>query len=326
MHRGLHQRRVEDGLRHPLGLGVVARLRHRNGEQLGRALAIARELAGQVQAHLRDRLLEGVCGHRPGRPGGKYDGGVRGRGVGIDAQRVERAVDDPPEHGVELAFRHLGIGADCGDHRRHVGLDHPDALGYADDTGIGARDVGLGGLGVRVGRHHRLGDGDGVRRGNRAGPAVIRHSLERGAQELHGIAPTDHPGRGDEHLPRVEPGDAGGELLQLAGIVEADLPRGDVRVLRDRHQRPARAAGKRLAAHPNRGPCEEALGEHGRGRGVLGVVRDDQRHVRSVLAQPRRRHEAAKTTGKIQVCVGLSGRGAGLGHGSIVNDRGGEGG
>ena len=38
------------------------------------------------------------------------------------------------KRGVELVRVDVGVGQQHGDHRRHVGLDHPDALGDADDA------------------------------------------------------------------------------------------------------------------------------------------------------------------------------------------------
>ncbi len=135
----------------------------------------------------------------PAAPLASHDGGVtRGR-VGVDADAVERAVDHPPEDADrDRRVPPRASVSTIGDHRGHVGLDHPHALREPDDTRGRAVDVGTGHLGVGVGRHDARG-----RRVGRVAGCVARDALDAGADALHRIPTSDHPGRGDEHVGRV---------------------------------------------------------------------------------------------------------------------------
>ncbi len=88
-----------------------------------------------------------------------------------------------------------GVGQQHGDHRRHVGLDHADALGHADDAGRSGTDRALGDLLDGVGGHdpaRRRGEVGAGRRGGHGGRA--------GEDPVHRVAPPDDAGRGDEDV------------------------------------------------------------------------------------------------------------------------------
>ena len=163
-HGGLHEARGDDVPGEHAGRRIISRARHRAGEELGRAFAVSGNGAAQVRS---DRVERGgkrveVCACRG-------DFGVARKAVGHDAQHVVRrrvAVDADHVEGVlnvgaHGLLKHLGrdrcVRGDEDEHRGHVRVNHPGALGdAADGDGFAAdvdRDRAV--LGHEVGRHDR---------------------------------------------------------------------------------------------------------------------------------------------------------------------------
>ena len=146
-------------------------------DQLGGALAVARELAGQVQADRTDGGSSRPTSTGPAGAVGEHRGGVGGGGVGVDRQRVEGPLDHPAEQGVQRAGGHGGVGEEERQHRRHVRLDHADALGDADDGGAPtgrARHLRDG-----VGGHDPPGGGQGIASPSSGGASGARPARTR---------------------------------------------------------------------------------------------------------------------------------------------------
>ena len=213
---------------------------------------------------------------------GEHHRHVAGGGVGVDADGVERAVHHPPEHGIQGGRISGRIGGDDGQHRRHVGLDHPHPLGdthHPSRTGAGGRHLGVG-----VGGH----DGGG-RRGGRtrliegiffAGP----EAMHVGADPIHRIANADHAGGGDYHLGGFTAHHPSGQFGHLRCVRIPHRAGGHVGVLRDDHHRPRPTIGDVGSAQRDAWPREPAPGEDPcRGRSRRG---GEEHHVLGPVLDP----------------------------------------
>ena len=154
----------------------------------------------------------------------------------------------------------LGVGQHEGEHRRHVGLDHADALGHADHASRRIRPRSPRRvLANGVGGHHPA-------RRRRAASVPVNGVGQRGqvgADPLHRVAPADHarwrrPARRSAAHPRRRP-------PRRRAPRRRPGPRGRWRRWRSstRPPRPAQAAvGHVLAAHRARWARRSGSGEH----------------------------------------------------------------
>ena len=230
------------------------------------AFAVAGDLLRQVERHVVQRKLEGGEFDRSSCSRGDDHRRVARRGVGVDAHAVEGPVDDATEAGVEVGGRDLRVGEQQRDVRRHVGLDHPDALGHPDHASSAARDRGLGHFGVGVGGHHPAGGSIGIvrRECGRQGGDACTHPLDR-------VATSDDTGRGDDHLGRLTSEPRRNRASDLECIGMAVGSGGDVGVLGDHHDGPGDAVGDVRTAERDARAGEAAPGEDsGRRRRDIG--------------------------------------------------------
>ncbi len=283
--RRLHERRVHDCFRDSLRLRVVAPAVDRHDEQLRRALTIAGDHAGERERHLVQPDFE-PSEVDWSRGSARHDcSGVARGGVGVDAHRIQRAIDDPPEHRVEIRRVHGGVGHEQCDQRRHVGLDHPDALGEADDRHVvhhRRRDL------CKCVRGHDA-EGRGLDLGQR------RRWIERRevhSHPVHWVATPDDTGGGDEHVVLAEVVRLGDTPDHLTRVFHALRPRGDVRVLRHHDVGLQCAVGDTCAAENDAWPCESTPREH-RG-GAAPAVRDDDDEVVGLILDADVRHVRAE--------------------------------
>ncbi len=252
------------------------------------ALAVAGDLLGQIERHLVQGRLERVERDRAGGPRRHDHRRITRRRVGVDAHAVERPIDHTPEGGVEVGRREFGIGEQQRDVRRHVGLDHADTLGHADDTGIAGRNGGLGELGHRVRGHHPAGRAIGV-----VGCQFARQCCDPGADPIDRIATTDDTRRRDDHVGGFAPEAGSDRTGDLERVVVALPTSRHVRVLGDHDHRPRRSIGDVGPAQRDAGSGEPTLGEHRSGGD--GHVGGDHHEVVGVVLDPDVCDVAAET-------------------------------
>ena len=122
---------------------------------------------GKIHHHPAQARVEGPCGGRTqigdrcglALPGRGKDQRVRGGGVAVDGDRVERLIDIARQHFLKRGRGDLRVGEDIDQHRRHIGRDHARTLGDPCDTDgtAVALDLGHRALGEGIGRHDRAG-------------------------------------------------------------------------------------------------------------------------------------------------------------------------
>ena len=146
VHGALHQRRAADGAGDGAGAGVIGRTLHPHLEQAGGALTVAGDRLGQVLRHRRQAGLQGIkeLGAQ-GLTGCKGQERVVGAGVAVHRDRIEGAIHRPAHHGAPHLGRHAGITAEVTQHRGHIGVNHPRALGHAADAHGAAAQISLQG-------------------------------------------------------------------------------------------------------------------------------------------------------------------------------------
>ncbi len=205
---------------------------------------------------------------------GEQQRGVVGRGRAVDVERVEGRVGRRLQRLLQDRTGHVGIGGEEGEHGRHVGGDHPAALGHpAEREGRAADDDFLG---LVIGRQDAAG---------RVMPALGRElprQVRDVAQDrLHRQRRADDPGRADHDV-------TVGDLQRFAGrrghqlrVLVAGLAGPGIGVARvDDHRRGlAAVGGERGAIELDRGSDELVLGEHPGARHRLQVLGREQRHV-----------------------------------------------
>jgi len=138
----------------------------------------------------------------------------------------------------------------------HVGLDHADALGDADDPRTRAAHASLGDLRAGVGGHDCAGDGSGV-----VGAGDRTERGETSTDLFHRILTTDHAGRGDHHVARVAFELRGDTCGNLASIAHSFFSGRHVGVLRQHDHAARRAVRDMFAAHDDTRTGETALCE-----------------------------------------------------------------
>ena len=196
----------------------------------------------------------------------------------IDRDAVEALVGAPAQQRLQRRRRHRRVGEDEGEHRRHVGRDHPGALGDAVDRDLDAAEDRRAGRELRecVRRHDRL---RGVGPGERVGPLVAIG--QHGVELLRVERLADDAGRGEEDLVgtavRDLRGDLGGEPRRLRAL----HPGEGVGVAGVHDERPRRADAEIAAAPVDRRRRAFRAREHAGDRGAL--IERDVEHVGPVL-------------------------------------------
>ena len=204
VHRRLHQRRVDDGLGDPLGLVVVAgAVDPRPRSAWWRPRRRGRSAGSAYSATSSERRLERVEVDRAGRAAGEDGGGVAGGRVGVDAHRVEGAVDHPAER-----WRRASSAATSASVKKKAssvamsGSIMPTPLAMPTIDAWPPSAVGDA-WPTRPWRRCRWSS-------SRWRPARRRSTVERAAASdaevlahpVHRVGPADHAGRGDEHVAR----------------------------------------------------------------------------------------------------------------------------
>src|SRR5690348_4842776 len=158
---------VGDGAGGTAGVGVSGGADHAHGHELLGALAVARHLAAQrtgdvAQGGLEDIRAGAIFTQRlvAGGAAGKEEGGVVGGHVAVHADHVEGVVHGALHDGLKEVRGDGGIGGEVAEHRRHVGVDHADALGRAAEADGLALNLEFDGdgLGAGVGGHDAAGE------------------------------------------------------------------------------------------------------------------------------------------------------------------------
>ena len=184
-----------------MGVGGTCGTGHLHLDELGRALAVLDHLLRQIQHHhmqCRREIAGGLGPHILQRRGlglarRRQDQRVRGRGVAVHRDRVERLIHLLRQHLLQVRGRNFRISEDIDEHRGHIRRDHARTLGNPGDMDQPAialhhctRTLGEG-----VGGH----DGAG-RSGNPTGFQLARHLTDHGGDARDRQRLADHPGRG----------------------------------------------------------------------------------------------------------------------------------
>ena len=158
------------------------------------ALAVGDDLERELQQH----RLEQALGQRlAGGPGRLQQHGVVGAHLAVDGDPLEGGVDGGAQRGVGVLDD--GVGLDEAEHRRHVRLDHPAALGLGGEghaAGAAACSAWASGRWSRIASEKAHAAGSARAPRGLADPAEHRLDRQRHA---------DHAGLGD------------GDRLRLAG-------------------------------------------------------------------------------------------------------------
>ena len=190
---GLDQRRVRDGVGGLLALLLAAPTIDTHGDELGCTFAVAHDGLRQALADVEHRLAQRMTVRRVEGRDRRVAGGLRGhqheavvgRGVAVDRDAVEALVGRLAHQLLQRRHGDHGVGGDEAQHGRHVGSDHPGALGDAGDGDGAATDRHLGGRGLG----HRVGGHDALRR---LGPArAVGRCRRRGIGQRCGQAGLD---------------------------------------------------------------------------------------------------------------------------------------
>ena len=189
-------------------------------EQLGGALAVGGDVPGQLGADVGQR--GGRSSRSPGpprragvaaQPVGQREHRVVGAHVVVDDDVVEARVHRAAQRPGEDRRRDGGVGADDGDHRRHLRGDHPRALGEAEDASPRAAEA--------------RATGDAIL----GWVSVVRIASAAGSQL----------GASDSHQPRQP----GGDLLTGSGTADDAGDAGEDRLGRHAEHRAERRAHAR---------------------------------------------------------------------------------
>ena len=233
VNRGLHERRIGDRPRRPLGLDVGRAAGHVDGDQLGRPFAAAHDpdrqrLADLARAPRRSRSnslavmvtplaplasanTQSLVEHSPSTVIALNVTSVDGRQRALQQRRLD-----------------LRVGRDDAQHGRHQRLDHPRALGDAADAEAcrpASSTSTAASFGKRIGRHDR------ARRGRAAVArrATVAAAAMPSVDRCRSSDDADHAGGRDQHLRRI---DAGGARRRVGHRFRASgSPSGPVQAL-----------------------------------------------------------------------------------------------
>ena len=281
----LDQVAAGDGFGGQAGVGVAARAVHLHGDEAGGALAVAGQHPGQAGADLMQGIVEGggvggtvVNDGIAGAPVGEGEESVVGAAVAVHGEHIESCVGDGLDGGLEEAGVNGGVGGGKGQHRCHIGVNHPGAFGHAADGdglagGRGERNRRFFGMGVRS--HHSAGQ---------FAAAVVgqRNLRYPGADEGHGQFHADDAGAAHQHVGGVQAQAVGGEAGHLRGVLVAlgaDAGIGDAGV---DNQGAGAAGGDPFPVQVNGGGADGRGGEHA-ANGARRVG-DEQRQIQLVRA------------------------------------------
>ena len=199
VHRRLDERRVDDRLRHPLGLGDDRGRRRRRPRSASRR-PHRRGRSASPATPQRRRAPPRARRHRPA-PAAPLASTTAVSLVDVSVSMLTQLnvrSTTRRNRSSSSALVDGGIRQQHGDHRRHVGLDHPDALGDADDPSRTAAD------------RRRRPPWAPCRSSSSPAPPP-RHRCRAGATarrrrrsriRCSGIAPPDHARRSDQHVRR----------------------------------------------------------------------------------------------------------------------------
>ena len=138
---------------------------HVDGDELGRALAVAGYALRQVRRDFTERRLERFVigavpgnGRMPGLAGRRNHEGIVGRGIAVNGDAVERHIGHFFHQSRQHRLRHRGVGCNKGQHGRHIWLQHADTLGHAGNRHFrpAYEHAARTGLGDSVRCHDRL--------------------------------------------------------------------------------------------------------------------------------------------------------------------------
>eukprot|EP00968_Pinguiococcus_pyrenoidosus_P022167 scaffold3051_cov236-Pinguiococcus_pyrenoidosus.AAC.6 len=252
--------------------GSLPATAHLNRGELTMARPSSRRCFGSSRSALRVLELLDVRGRRSYRLGGEADAHVGGGLVAVHGDAVEGLVHHLPQHAAKLVARYLQIREDEGEHRRHVGLNHPSSLGNAHHPGAVA-ELPTAELRVAVGGHDGLGHRE----------QLLALQGRRGIRELrlhrrHRQPPADHAGAAGQHqVPRRQAQGFCGRLADALGVGLA-VPRGaHVADLGVHHHRLDRLLRQAAPQHLHRRSWELARRGHG-GEGRRRPLQLQQRH------------------------------------------------
>ena len=298
---GLDQAAARDGARQIARCRAIGHPRDVDDQQLGRALAVGGDGARQLAAQLGERGAEAVklgpAGSMTGAPEravGQRDHAVVGRHVAVDGDGVERLLDAPGQRRLQRRRRDRRVGGDEAEHRRHLRVDHPRALGDRGQPHGHAPylDRPQRHLGAQVGGPDRLG-------GARDVVAQRREQRRRGrARSLDGQARCRWPpvdAVSTSSGPNAQRRRDGARHRALVGGARRPGERVGVAAVGDDGADPRRR--QPAGGVPDRRRAQPVDREHA-GRGARRV-RDDERQVALVArlldarARPRRTENRA---------------------------------
>ena len=271
----LHKRREGDGLRGLLRGSVTRRAAHFNFDHVRCAFAVLDDSNRKGFANLFEcgneflviraaRFGDFPCSARAVRKGKQR---VVSRAVTVHGDAIECAAHHVAQRDVKHAGLDRRVSDDEGKHRRHVGMNHPGALGASSDAHCLPTDAARcgGALRARIRCHDRTRQAvESVRRKcERFGEA------RRGFQDsLDGQRHADHARRAHDHLLRAAAkqfGNAIGGGARSDHAARPDRAVGVPGIDDDGAHRP-RGGAHVLARKDDRGRLHEILREHGRGR------------------------------------------------------------
>ena len=200
VNRGLHQRRVGDGLGRPHRVSGRFGARDVDRDQLGGAFAAAhdrqRQCARDGLEAVHQRAVVALVDGDAAAAAGQRDKRVVGRALAVHRDRVEGAVGHLAQRTVEQRRRHVRIRRHKSQHGRHHRLDHACAFGDAPDPECAGRRVHLHGklLRAHVGGHDAArGIVPVAAQRGKGGRRAVDHLLD-------GKVHADDAGGGDQHL------------------------------------------------------------------------------------------------------------------------------
>ena len=273
--RGLHQRRMRNGVSRQAAFGFGLAAVNLHGNELGGTFAVAHDGLGQQARHVQQRSLQDLrIGAVPagdwriaGLVGGHQHKGVIGGGIAINRHAVERAIGQFFDQVLQQRWGNCCIGGQVAQHGGHIGADHARALADAGGgDGLATHHhLAAVGLGLGVGGHDAFGSqrpvvGLGTR--NRSGQTG-HDAIDR--QLFH-----DHTGGKRQNLLRryaqlLGQHGAGGTRIGQACSTRARVGIAGI----DHHGANALACGQMLATDLHRCGAITVLREHARHAGTF---------------------------------------------------------